>query len=45
MAVNPAPINDNCDFDRDAKVGPTDELIARNNGTSSATALQLMTVP
>ncbi len=43
--VNPAGIDDNCDFNRDKKVGPTDSIICRNNGTNSSTALQLITVP
>ncbi len=42
---NPAAIDDNCDFNRDRKVGPTDGIICRNNGTSSPTALKLITVP
>ena len=45
LAVNPAAIDDVCDFNRDKKVGPTDSIICRNNGTSSQTALQLITVP
>jgi len=42
---NPADITDNCDFNRDRKVGPTDAIICRNNGTSGPTALQLINVP
>ncbi|MDY7011119.1 MAG: hypothetical protein SVV80_10265 [Planctomycetota bacterium] len=41
----PAGIDDVYDFNRDKKVGPTDEIIARTNGTSSLTALKLITVP
>ena len=43
--VNPAAVNDPCDFDRDGRVGPSDAVIARNNGTNSGTALQLIAVP
>ncbi len=45
LALDPAAIDDNCDFNRDRKVGPTDAIICRNNGTSGPTALQLITVP
>ena len=45
LAQNPAAIDDNCDFNRDRKVGPADAIIVRNNGTSSPTALQLIAVP
>ena len=45
LAVNPAGIDDTYDFNRDKKVGPTDQVISRNNGTNSSTALQLITVP
>ena len=45
LAVNPAGIDDAYDFNRDKKVGPTDQIIGRNNGTNSSTALQLITVP
>ena len=45
LAVNPASIDDAYDFNRDKKVGPTDQVISRNNGTNSSTALQLITVP
>ncbi|MDY7010993.1 MAG: hypothetical protein SVV80_09620, partial [Planctomycetota bacterium] len=41
----PAGIEDVYDFNRDKKAGPTDEIIARTNGTSSLTALKLITVP
>ena len=42
---NPAAVNDAYDFNRDTLVGPTDEIICRNNGRNSQTALQLITVP
>ncbi len=45
LGSNPAAIDDVCDFNRDRKVGPTDQIISRNNGTSGPTALQLITVP
>ena len=45
LALSPAAIDDTCDFNRDSKVGPTDAIIVRDNGTSSPTALQLITVP
>ena len=45
LALSPAAIDDTCDFNRDRKVGPTDAIIVRDNGTSSPTALQLITVP
>ncbi|HUU21089.1 MAG TPA: DUF362 domain-containing protein [Phycisphaerae bacterium] len=47
LGKNPAAIDDPCDFNRDGKVGPTDAIIARNNGTSygAGTALKLITVP
>ena len=41
----PASIDDVYDFDRDKKVGPTDEIIARTNATNSLTALRLIAVP
>ena len=40
--VNPTDITNTCDFNRDRKVGPTDQIICRNNGTSSPTALKLI---
>ena len=43
--LDPAPIDDICDFDRDQKVNATDELIARNNGTTFLTDLELISVP
>ena len=45
LAVNPAGIDDAYDFDRDRKVGPSDSIIARNHGTNTTTALQLITAP
>ena len=45
LGVNPATITDAYDFNRDRKVGPTDAVICRNNGTSSPTALQLISPP
>lgn len=43
--LNPAPIDDFVDFDRDGRVNATDELIARFNDTNFLTALQLITTP
>ncbi|MCK4275221.1 MAG: right-handed parallel beta-helix repeat-containing protein, partial [Phycisphaerae bacterium] len=45
LGVNPADVTDAYDFNRDRKVGPTDQIICRNNGTSGPTALKLITVP
>ncbi|GAF84673.1 unnamed protein product, partial [marine sediment metagenome] len=45
LGVNPAAVDNAYDFNRDKKVGPTDAVICRNNGTSSATALQLISAP
>ena len=45
LGVNPAAIAHVCDFNRDRKVGPTDAIIARNNGTNSSSALKLISVP
>ncbi len=45
LAVSSASIMHAGDFNRDKKVGPTDSIIARNNGTNSSTALKLITVP
>ena len=45
LGLNPATITDACDFNRDRKVGPTDAILCRNNGTSSPTALQLISPP
>ena len=43
LAVSSASIINPCDFNRDKKVGPTDAIICRNNGTNTSTALQLIT--
>ena len=43
--LNPAPVDDACDFNRDQKVNATDELIARDNRTTVVTALKLITAP
>ena len=45
LAASSASVESAYDFNRDKKVGPTDAIICRNNGTSSATALQLISVP
>ena len=45
LNTNPAGATDTCDFNRDSKVGPTDAIIVRDNGTSSMTALKLISVP
>ena len=42
LAVSSASIENAWDFNRDKKVGPTDMIICRNNGTNSSTALQLI---
>ncbi len=42
IAVNPASVTNPYDFNRDRKVGPTDSVICRNNGTNSSTALALI---
>ncbi len=42
LAINPAEVTDSCDFNRDKKVGPTDMILARNNGTNASTALPLI---
>ncbi len=42
LSVSSALISHAADFNRDKKVGPTDSIIARNNGTNSTTALQLI---
>lgn len=42
--LNPAPIDDFVDFDRDSRVNATDELIARFHGTNFLSALELITV-
>jgi hypothetical protein len=45
LAQNPAGITNPRDFNRDRRVGPSDQVIARNHGNNSATALQLLTAP
>ncbi len=40
-----ALIDDLYDFNRDGKVGPSDEIIVRNNNASGSAALQLITAP
>ena len=42
LVQSPAGITNTQDFNRDRKVGPTDQIICRNNGTSGPTALQLI---
>ncbi len=42
LAINPAAVTHSCDFNRDKKVGPTDMILCRNNGTNSSTALPLI---
>jgi len=42
LVNNPADITCPYDFDRDRKVGPTDAILCRNNGTNSMSALQLI---
>ena len=42
---NPALITNPHDYNRDGKVDATDQIIARMNQTTSATALQLITTP
>jgi hypothetical protein len=45
LAASPAGVTDPCDINRDKKVGPTDEVLCRNHGTNSSTALKLIAVP
>ncbi len=45
LGDNPADITNAQDFNRDRKVGPTDEILIRNNATNTFSALQLITVP
>jgi len=47
IGTNPAAITDPWDFNRDLKVGPTDEIICRTHGTShgAGTCLELITAP
>ena len=44
IAAGSASISNPADFNRDKKVGPTDALISRNNGTNSATAVPLISM-
>jgi hypothetical protein len=43
--LSPAPVTDLYDFNRDGRVDATDQLIARNNIDTSATALQMFAAP
>jgi hypothetical protein len=43
--MDPAPIEDAYDYNRDQKVDATDQIIARNNQTFFLTDLNLITVP
>jgi hypothetical protein len=43
--LNPAPIDDLYDYNRDKRVDPADQLIARSNSTSILTALRLIVLP
>ena len=43
--LNPAAIDNTCDFDRDRQVNATDEIIARAHGSNSGTALPPLTAP
>ena len=45
LLMNPAPITDPYDFNRDGRVDAADQIIARANTTNSATALQLINPP
>ena len=45
LKLDPAPITNACDMNRDCKVGPTDLVAVRDNATVAATALQLISVP
>jgi len=42
---NPADVTHTCDFSRDGRVGPTDEILVRQNTTNWLTALRLISVP
>jgi hypothetical protein len=44
-AANPAPVTWNWDHNRDRRVNPADQLIARTNKTTAAAALRLISVP
>jgi hypothetical protein len=43
--LNPAPIDNLYDFNRDKRVDPADQLIARANQTSVITALKVISLP
>jgi hypothetical protein len=43
--MNPAGITNAHDYNRDGRVDALDQIIARNNATTSATALSLITTP
>jgi hypothetical protein len=43
--LNPAPITNPHDYNRDSFVNAQDQIIARNNGTTIVTALRLISVP
>ena len=43
--MNPATIDNVHDYNRDGRVDIADQIIARSNATTSATALQLITTP
>jgi len=45
LLVDPAGIEEPCDFNRDRKVGPTDAVLTRDYATVSVPALELITVP
>ncbi|HYW80867.1 MAG TPA: hypothetical protein VE890_14900, partial [Thermoguttaceae bacterium] len=44
-AVDPAPIDDPYDYNRDGLVNGTDQIIARSNQTNPLTMLKLITAP
>jgi hypothetical protein len=43
--LNPAPITNRHDYNRDGFVNASDQIIARNNATTVATALRLISTP
>jgi len=45
IGQNPAAVDSPYDFNRDRNVGPADAILARDHGSNSMTALQLITVP
>ena len=45
VPLNPAAIDDPCDYNRDGLVNGTDQIIARNNQTNPLTMLRLITAP